>query len=316
MKVLIIDSIHQVFTEKLTANGFEIIDGTKWEREKILKHINEYVGVSIRSRFKIDKAFLDQCSNLKFITRAGAGMENIDVAYAEAKGIKCINSPEGNRDAVGEHALGMLLMLLNRLKIADSEVRNGIWKRAENRGTEIKNKTIAIIGFGNMGSSFAKKLQGFDASIIAYDPYIKIEEQKFHFVKQVSMQEIFDEADILSLHVPLNDETLFFVNDDYIKRFKKKIYIINTARGKNLRITDLVKNLKSGKVQGACLDVLEYESTSFERLDAEALPADYKYLVQSDNVILTPHIAGWTHESNYKLADVLVDKILALKLAW
>ena len=193
-------------------------------------------------------------------------------------------------------------------------MRKGIWKRAEKRGKEIQNKTIAIIGFGNMGSSFAKKLQGFDAGIIAYDPYIKIDEQKFHFVKQVSMQKIFDEADILSLHVPLNDETLFFVNDDYIKRFKKKIYIINTARGKNLRIADLVRNLQSGKVLGACLDVLEYENTSFEKLDEETLPEEYKYLVQSDNVILTPHIAGWTHESNYKLADVLAEKILALKL--
>ncbi|MEO8146665.1 MAG: NAD(P)-dependent oxidoreductase [Bacteroidia bacterium] len=314
MKILLIDTIHPVFAEKLTAKGFEVVDGTTWTREKILEHINEFVGISIRSRFKIDKSFLKQSSTLKFITRAGAGMENIDVAFAETKGIACISSPEGNRDAVGEHALGMLLMLLNRIKIADAEVRNGIWKRAENRGTEIKNKSIGIIGFGNMGSTFAKKLQGFEANILAYDPYLKIDAKKFSFVKQVEMNEIFDQTDILSLHIPLNDETLFLVNDEYINRFNKNIYIINTARGKNLRIADLVKNLKSGKVLGACLDVLEYESTSFENLDAASLPDDYKYLTQSENVILTPHIAGWTHESNYKLADVLVEKILQLKL--
>lgn len=314
MKILLIDSIHPVFTEKLTANGFDIIDGTTWTKEKTLENINQFVGVSIRSRFKIDKEFLDQCKTLKFITRAGAGMENIDVAYAEAIGIACINSPEGNRDAVGEHALGMLLMLLNRIKIADAEVRNGIWKRAENRGTEIKNKTIGIIGFGNMGSTFAKKLQGFEATILTYDPYIKIDSQKFPYVKQVTMNDIFEQADILSLHIPLTDETLFLVDDAYLNRFKKNIFIINTARGKNLRIKDLVKNMQSGKVIGACLDVLEYESTSFENLDAAALPDDYKFLTQSEKVILTPHIAGWTHESNYKLADVLVEKVLKLKL--
>lgn len=313
MKVLIIDSIHPVFNEMLAAKGFEMVDGTQWSQEKIQTHIDEFVGVSIRSRFKIDQSFLDKCNTLKFITRAGAGMENIDVAYAEAKNIACINSPEGNRDAVGEHALGMLLMLLNRIKIADTEVRNGVWKRAENRGIEIKGKTIGLIGFGNMGSTFAKKLQGFECEILAFDPYVKVDHLKFPFVKQVTLKQLFEQTDMLSLHIPLTDETLFMVNDIFINSFKKNIYIINTARGKNLRIADLVKNLKSGKVLGACLDVLEYESTSFENLDTKTLPNDYTFLLNSESVILTPHIAGWTHESYYKLSAVLAEKVLQLK---
>ena len=314
MKILILDSIHPAFTQQLSAKGFVLVDGSQWNIEKVLLHINEFIGISIRSRFKIDKAFLDQCSTLKFITRAGAGMENIDVMYAEAKGIACINSPEGNRDAVGEHALGMLLMLLNRLKIADAEVRNNIWKRAENRGIEIKGKTIGIIGFGNMGSSFAKKLQGFECEILVCDPYKKIDQSAFPFVKQVEMAQLFENTDILSLHLPLNDETVFLVDDIFINSFRKNIYIINTARGKNLRLADLVKNIKTGKVPGACLDVLEYESISFEKLDTANLPDDYRYLVGAENVILTPHIAGWTHESYYKLSAVLVEKILQLSL--
>lgn len=314
MKVLIIDSIHAVFTERLIEKGFEIVDGTQWDIEKVLQNINDFIGLSIRSRFLIDKTFLDHCTNLKFITRAGAGMENIDVAYAELKGIACINSPEGNRDAVGEHALGMLLMLLNRLKISDAEVRKGIWKRAENRGIEIKGKAIGIIGFGNMGSTFAKKLQGFECDVLAYDPYIKIDDLKFPFVKQVELEALFEQTDILSLHIPLTEETMFMIDDLFINSFQKNIYIINTARGKNLRIADLVKNLKTGKVIGACLDVLEYESTSFENIDATNLPDDFKYLLQCENVILTPHIAGWTHESNFKLSAVLADKVLQLNL--
>lgn len=312
MRILIIDSIHSVFSEKLLQNGFDVVDGTDWPHEKILAEILSFEGICIRSRFTIDRNFLEAAANLRFIARAGAGMENIELNYAKSRGIACLNSPEGNRDAVGEHALGMLLMLMNRISIADKEVRNGIWLRAENRGVEIKSRTVSIIGFGNMGSTFSKKLSGFECEILAYDPYIKIDNNLFPDVKQTSMDEIFERTDVLSLHIPLNNETLFLVDENYLSQFKKNIIVINTARGKNLRISDLVKNLKSGKVIGACLDVFEYETSSFEKFDKDTLPDEWNYLIQSDNVILTPHIAGWTHDSNYKMADILVQKILNL----
>ena len=312
MRILIIDSINPVFAAKLTDAGHEVIDGCAWSQQQVTDSINQYDGICIRSRFTIDQTFLDTAQRLKFIARAGAGMENIDLHYAASKGIACINSPEGNRDAVGEHATGMLLMLLNRLAIANEEVRNGTWLRAENRGRELKGLTVAIIGFGNMGSTFAKKLSGFECEILAYDPYIEISKTLFPFVKQVEMPEIFHRADILSLHVPLNAETLFLVDEGYLQKFRKEIIVINTARGKNMRLSDLVKNIKSGKVAGACLDVFEFESSSFENIDTGHLKDDWQYLIHSQKVILTPHIAGWTHDSNYKMAAILAEKILAL----
>jgi D-3-phosphoglycerate dehydrogenase len=261
----------------------------------------------------MDKDILSRAKALKFVGRVGAGMENIDVPYAESLGVKCLNAPEGNRDAVGEHALGMLLMLLNNLRKADREVREGVWIREGNRGVEIQGKTIGIIGYGNMGSAFAKRLVGFDARVIAYDKY------KFNYSDQFSgeatLETVFQESDILSLHVPLTDETTFMANDQFISRFRKNIYLINTSRGKVLKTADLVKNLKTGKVIGAALDVLEYEKLSFEDIDQGNLPDDFKYLIQSDRVVLSPHIAGWTHESNYKMAKVIVEKIKELKLS-
>lgn len=313
-KILIIDSIHPSFKKIVEEKGFVCEDGTGWNKEEIILKINNYTGVVIRSRFKLDKDFLSHADNLKFIARAGAGMENIDVHYATSKGIACLNSPEGNRDAVGEHAIGMLLSLFNNLNKAGSEVRKGIWLREENRGVELQGKTVGIIGFGNMGSTFAKKLSGFEVNIIAYDKYIAIDSIKFPFVQQVSMEKIFEESDILSLHIPLTDETQYLVNDDFINRFKKNIYIINTSRGPILNTADLVKNLKKGKVKGACLDVLEYESTSFENFSSNDIPELMQYLMTSDKVILTPHIAGWTFESNEKMAKTLTAKVLELLL--
>jgi D-3-phosphoglycerate dehydrogenase len=257
----------------------------------------------------MNRQLIDKATNLKFIGRVGAGMESIDVAYAESKGIKCFNSPEGNRDAVGEHALGMLIAVMNNFLHADKQVRNGEWKREENRGVEIKGKTIGIIGYGNMGSAFAKKLKGFEANVIAYDKY------KFNysdeFVKEVSLEEIFENSDILSLHVPLTDETHYMLNASFINKFKKKFWLINTSRGAVVNTNDLVAALKSGKVKGAALDVIEYEETSFETLSGKDLPDAWKYLISSDKVILTPHIAGWTVESKIKLAKVLAEKIIA-----
>ena len=240
-------------------------------------------------------------------------MENIDLIAAKEKNILCVNSPEGNRDAVAEHAIGMLLMLFNKLKRADNEVRVGKWLREENRGLELGGKTIGIIGYGNTGSSLAKKLQGFGMNILVYDKYKK--DFGNEFVKESTLEEIFVKADILSLHVPLTAETNYLVNDAFIEHFENNIYVVNTARGKCLNTADLVKNMKTGKVLGACLDVLEYEAVSFESVVPIAigianLPEPLQYLVKSDKVILTPHIAGWTQESNVKIAEFLAGKII------
>ncbi|NTW25832.1 MAG: NAD(P)-binding domain-containing protein, partial [Lentimicrobium sp.] len=254
-----------------------------------------------------DKEALEKAVKLKFIARVGAGMENIDQQFAESRGVFCLNAPEGNRDAVGEHAMGMLLSLLNHLCRVNLEVRNGIWIREGNRGTEIHGKTIAIIGFGNMGSAFAERLSGFGANVIAYDKY----KTNFNelYVREVQMEEVFREADILSLHVPLTEETRNLVDRAYLNKFSKPVYIINTARGQCVDTAALMDAVDSGKVLGAALDVLEYEKLSFENLDSASLPQPFRRLINSNKVILSPHIAGWTHESNYKLAKVLVEKI-------
>ncbi len=310
MHVLFVDSTHSKLPEKLTEAGFICDYLPDIKPKEIIKIISKYEGVIIRSKIKIDKPIIDAATNLKFIGRVGAGLENIDVDYATQKGITCFNSPEGNRDAVGEQALGMLLTLFNNIIKADFEVRNGKWIREGNRGIEIKGKTIGIIGYGNMGSAFAQRLKGFEANVIAYDKY------KFNYsddyVKEASLENIFENTDILSLHVPLTEETQFMVNDDFINRFKKNIYIINTARGKVLKTDDLVKNMQKGKVLGSTLDVLEYEQVSFENLHSENdLPEAFQYLINSNKVVLTAHIAGWTQESNVKLSEFLADKIIA-----
>ena len=309
-KILCIDSNHSILHETLMANGFECDLFWDKPKEELIALIPNYDGIVIRSKFKIDKSIIDNASLLKCIGRVGAGMENIDVDYAISKGITCVHAPEGNRDAVGEHALGMLLMLLNHLKRADNEVRQGIWKRAENRGHELSGKTVGIIGYGNMGAAFAKRLQGFDCNLLVYDKYKTNIEHSY--VKESSLEEIYQNADIVSIHLPLTSETNHYIDDTFINSFKKNIYIINTARGKCLHTADLVQHLKTGKVIGACLDVLEYESTSFENIDTSALPAPMQYLLKSENVILTPHIAGWTHESNYKMSKIIAEKMITV----
>ncbi|CAN5532141.1 2-hydroxyacid dehydrogenase [soil metagenome] len=309
-QVLLIDTLHPSFISILEAAGCTCIPGYNWRIEEILTKINQYDGLAIRSRFKLDQHFLERASTIKCIGRAGAGMENIDVDFAQSVGITCVHAPEGNRDAVGEHAIGMLLSLMNHLIRADQEVRSGIWRREENRGLELQGKTVGIIGFGNMGSAFAKKLQGFECTILAYDKYIRLDHQKYPFVKQCEQKEIFDQADIVSLHLPLTEETRYLVNEDYLESFKKPIFIINTARGKIVDTAALVNALKANKIRGAALDVLEYESISFEQLNATQLPEPFQYLIKSDKVILSPHIGGWTHESNEKIAQVLAEKML------
>ncbi|MFM9984805.1 MAG: NAD(P)-dependent oxidoreductase [Flavobacteriales bacterium] len=304
-KVIFIESVHEILHERLSTLGFQCENRYDNSRDEILSLMHEFEGLVLRSRIQVDKAFLEASPNLKFIARSGSGLENIDVKEAELRGIKVFSSPEGNRDAVGEHAIAMLLMLFNNLKRADTEVRNNIWRREENRGLELKGKTVAIIGYGVMGSGLAEKLSGFGCRILAHDLY------KSGFannqVEEVNLKVIFDEADIVSLHLPLTSETIHYANGDFFSRFKKNIYLINTARGKNVNTADLAESLRSGKVAGACLDVLEHEKSSLEGL--ENTSPDLVYLQQAENVILTPHIAGWTHESYYKLSGVLADKI-------
>ena len=312
-KVLLIDTMHPAFSEVLLQKGIEPVPGYQMSREEVIAVAGTFDGLAIRSRFKLDADFLQRISQrVRCIGRAGAGMENIDVAAARSFGITCVSAPEGNRDAVAEHALGLLLMLMNHLRRADAEVRQGIWKREENRGDELEGKTVGIIGFGNMGSSFARRLSGFGVNILAYDPYITIDKNRWPLVQQVSEDVLLKESDVISLHVPLTTETTGFVNRNWFARLGKPIRLINTARGKNIVTADLVEAIEQGKVTGAALDVLEYEAVSFEKIDASALPAPFKYLIQSEKVVLSPHIAGWTHESNEKIARILAERMVAV----
>jgi D-3-phosphoglycerate dehydrogenase len=308
-KVLLLDTNHEALEQGLTYAGFRC-DYFPWLTLEGLKDIiPHYSGIIVRSRFQLDQDLLSRAENLAFIGRVGAGMEGIAVDYAESRGIRCFNAPEGNRNAVGEHAMGMLLVLMNRLKIVDAEVRKGIWIREGNRGMELENRTVGIIGYGNTGGAFARKLSGFDCKVLAYDKYRKGFSDKY--VHESDMDRIFAEADILSLHIPLTDETNYLVDESYLNSFKKDIILINTSRGKCVKTDELIEALDRGKVLGAALDVLEYESLSFEDLSEDELPAPFKALARSDKVILSPHIAGWTHESKLKLAQTILAKVLA-----
>ena len=306
MKILLLDKNHPLITEQLSEKGFVLEEDFSSSYEQVLEKIHLYEGVIIRSRIPLDAHFLEKAKNLKLIARVGAGMENIDIAKAQELGIKLINSPEGNKDAVAEHVIGTLLVLMNRLFISSNEVKKGIWLREENRGEEILGKTFGIIGYGNMGKAVAKRLSGFGCKTIFYDIKPNLSDE---FATQVSLQELQENADILSLHTPLTEDTLYMIDEEFISKMKKNFYFINTARGKNLKTSALVNALKSGKIKGACLDVLEYEKTSFENLETKN--EDLEYLLNSEKAIITPHIAGWTHESKIKLAQVIVDKILA-----
>lgn len=307
-KVVFIDTVHSVLAERLSQNGFHCIDATQKSCEECAELIQDAVGIVIRSRFRMDENFLSNAEQLKFIARSGAGMENIDIDYCQSRGIELFNAPEGNRNAVAEHALGMLLALFNKLRLADAEVRNGVWNREKNRGIELDGKTVGIIGFGNNGSAFAKKLQGFDVEIIAYDKY----KTGFgnQFVKESTMEEIFQKADIVSFHIPQTEETLFWANEAFFSRFEKPIFVINLARGKIIETSALVRAMKENRVLGACLDVLEYEKTSFESFFDGKITSEFQYLLNSDQVLFSPHVGGWTHESYFKLSNVLADKIL------
>ena len=310
IKILHIDSNHPLLWEQLQNAGFQNFEDFTSSKEEVEAKIHEYHGIVIRSRFKIDKRFLDKATQLQFIARVGAGLESIDCDYAAAKGVHLIAAPEGNRNAVGEHALGMLLSLMNKLNRADRLVREGQWIREGNRGYELDGKTVGIIGYGNMGKSFAKKLRGFEVEVLCYDIQENVGDAN---AKQVSLEELQQKADVLSLHIPWTPDTDKMVNTSFINAFAKNFWLINTSRGKNVVTADLVQAIESGKILGAGLDVLEYEKLSFENLflDSEK-PAAFEYLLQSERVLLSPHVAGWTFESHAKLAQTIVDKIKAL----
>ncbi|KGL62405.1 2-hydroxyacid dehydrogenase [Polaribacter sp. Hel1_85] len=309
MKILHLDSNHPLLINQLNDLGYQNDEDYTSSKQEIENKIHLYDGFIIRSRFSIDKNFLDKATNLKFIGRVGAGLENINCEYAASKKIELIAAPEGNRNAVGEHSLGMLLSLFNKLNKADKEVRNGQWLREENRGIELDGRTVGLIGYGNMGKSFAKKLRGFDVEVLCYDIKPNVGDKN---CQQVSLAELQQKADVLSLHTPQTALTKNMINADFINSFKKPFWLINTARGKSVVTKDLVEALKSGKILGAGLDVLEYEKSSFENLFSDdKMPDAFKYLINSENVLLSPHVAGWTIESKERLAQTIVDKIKA-----
>lgn len=309
MKILHVDTNHPLLIQQLNEHGFQNDEDYVSDKTSVEKIIGNYEGIIIRSRFAIDKNFLDAAKKLQFIGRLGAGLENIDVKYAHSKGIKLFSAPEGNRNAVGEHTLGMLLSLFNKLNKADQEVRSGIWQREENRGLEVEGKTVGIIGYGNMGKAFAKKLRGFDCEVLCYDIKENVGNED---AQQVELEELQRKSDVLSLHTPQTTLTINMVDRDFINAFGKPFWLLNTARGKAVVTEDVVQALKTGKILGAGLDVLEYEKTSFENIfNSKEIPDAFTFLIRSENVLFSPHVAGWTVESKEKLAQTIVDKIIA-----
>ncbi|MEZ5014820.1 MAG: NAD(P)-dependent oxidoreductase [Chitinophagales bacterium] len=303
-KVIITDYLHPVMFDGLIDMGFEVDLVPDITNEALSEIIDRYTGLVISTKIKVTQVLMDKAEKLRFIARAGSGMENIDSLYAHAKGIHVVSSPDGNANAVAEHTIGMLLAMLNKLHIADREMRNGIWHREENRGEELDGKTVGIIGYGHAGSRLAHKLAGFDAEVLAYDKY------KSGFgtekVREVTLKELQKYADIITFHVPHTPQTHHYLNDDFIAKCARSFYLINTSRGKVVDTDALLRGLDSGKVKLAALDV--YENEQFDTLTPTE-QAEMAALRSSEKVLLTPHIAGWTHQSFYKLSGILVEKI-------
>lgn len=308
-RIVFLDTVHDILEQRLTAAGLTCMDGTSWTVEECRHLLKEATGIVIRSRFPMDAALLDFAPDLQFIARSGAGMENIDEAYCAARGITLFNAPEGNRNAVGEHALGMLLSLMNKLHTSHQEIRAGKWDREGNRGIELDGKTVGIIGYGNNGRAFAKKLRGFDVKVLVYDKY----KSGFgdDFVIEATLEAVIRKSDVISFHIPQNEETLWFAGQEFFDGLGKPVFLLNLSRGKIVETAALVKAIEAGRVLGAGLDVNEYEKTSFESFFEGELPAGLDYLLHSDRVLMTPHVGGWTNESYFKLSDVLATKILA-----
>ena len=308
LRALVLEQVHPILFEVLKKNFLEVIDASNFS-ESDLKEFLKVSDILIIRNKKIDKKIIDSMPHLKIIGRAGSGMENIDTKYAISKGIICINSPEGNRDSVGEHCIGMLLMLLHQLKKADAEVHNNIWDRKSNWGNELKHQKVGIIGYGNTGSALAKKLSSFECDILVYDKYKKNIQDSY--IQICDIEDIYKNADIISLHLPLNEETFYYADEKFFENFYKEIYFINTSRGKILKTSALVHALKNGKVKGACLDVIEYEEDNFEFIQKKD-EEDFEYLKKNEKVILTPHIAGWSFQSYEKISRILAEKIVAV----
>jgi len=308
MKILHIDSNHPTLISTLKNNGYINDLDISSSKEEIIKIIKDYDGLILRSRFKIDKDFIDNASNLKFIARVGSGLENIDCNYAKSKNIEVISSPEGNSNAVGEHAMGLLLSLLNNINTSSNQVKEGLWFREKNRGFEIEGKTVAILGMGNTGKSFAKKISSFNCKVFFYDIDEKI---KSKYAKKSSLDFLYKNADIVSLHLPHTINNIDLFNKEFIQKFVKPFWLINTSRGKIVNTHDLVDALNEKKILGAGLDVIDIESSSFNNIEKELNPY-FNELINLKNVIITPHIAGLTFESNVKLSQIIIDKIKSL----
>ena len=306
-KVIVTDFLHPYMAEWLIGRGFHVDIQPEISNEALFEIIDQYEGLVLSTKILVTPKLVDKAVNLEFIARAGSGMENIDVAYAQSKNIIVVNSPEGNANAVAEHAVGMLLALMNNIVRADNQIRNGIWQREENRGEEIAGKTIGIIGYGHTGSRFASKWKGFEVSVLAHDKY----KTGFgdDFVKEAEISEIQQKADILSFHLPLNQETHHYFNSAFINGFAKPIWLVNASRGKIVNTADLISTLDNKKVIGAALDVFENEK--FYELSGSDL-ANMQNLTKRHNIILTPHVAGWTHTSHLKLSKILAEKLDAL----
>ena len=305
MRVALLDDFSPLIQQTLSNWNWQVINGKNWSLKDYKKNASQLEGIIIRSKFPLSKEHLLMAKKLKFIGRPGSGLENIDLKYCKENNIEVFRSPEGNRDALAEHTLGMLLSLFNHLNIVDIEVRNNVWEREKNRGTELKGKVMAIIGYGYMGKAFAQRLMGFEMEVIAYDKYISGFGNSH--VEEVSLEEIFQRADIVSLHTPLSTETIGMMNSSLFEKFKKPIVVINTARGKSLVVEDLIDSLNSKKIIGACLDVLDIESSNFNL--NKATSQSFEKLKKFNNVILSPHIAGWSYESKEKMAQVILEKI-------
>ena len=310
MKVLHLEENHPTLIEGLQALGFQNDAAYNDSLKEIRAKIDQYDGLIIRSKYPIDEDLLARAKKLKFIGRVGAGLENIDVNAVESRNIHLLNAPEGNRNAVGEHALGMLLSLMNRLNLGDAAIRSGRWDREGHRGCELSGRTVGIIGYGNTGKSFAQKLSGFTVKTICYDILDNVGDK---FAQQVSLEKLQSQCEVISLHIPQTPQTLGMINNKFIANMTHPFWLLNTARGSAVVTVDLVEGLKSKKVLGAGLDVLEYETRSFSTtFNEEELPPALEYLMDADHVLLSPHVAGWTQESHVKLATTIVDKVKKL----